>query len=174
MSGLLYTSQRFSCTPALRMLLCGKYIALSSLIESVVGFIVITKIMKIFQLAGLLDFRSVAASAAPFGAVAFVFLLFGRGEATSFLVLRREAPGVKITRAPFTSAWVTDFLSLAPLLDNERRKLPNSPNWTIRPARSSMSRMKLRLSNTAFTSALETVDRAPIMTHNVSMSVCPL
>lgn len=40
--------------------------------------------MKIFQLAGLLDFRSVAASAAPFGAAAFVFFLFGRGEGDQF------------------------------------------------------------------------------------------
>lgn len=101
MSGLLYTSQRFSCTPALRMLLCGKYIALSSLIESVVGFIVITKIMKIFQLAGLLDFRSVAASAAPFGAVAFVFLLFGRGEGDQLFGITQGGAGCEDHTCPF-------------------------------------------------------------------------
>ncbi len=174
MSGLLYTSQRFSCTPALRMLLCGKYIALSSLIESVVGFIVITKIMKIFQLARYSISGLSLPPPPPSEPLPSSSFFSVEEKATSFLVLRRDAPGVKITRAPFTSAWVNDFLSLAPLLDNERRKLPNSPNWTMRPARSSMSRTKLRLSNTAFTSALETVDRAPIMTHNVSMSVCPL
>lgn len=92
-------------------------------------------------------------------------------KATNFWVLRSDIPGVKIARAPLTSTWVNDFLSAVPLLESERRKLLNSPNYTIRPARSSMSRMKLRLSNTAFTSALETVERTPIIIHNVSMSV---
>lgn len=118
MSDWLYRNQRFSSMPALRILLCGKYIALSPLIDNVFGFIVITKIRKSPQSTNasdryfgfqpffsdakpncqLFNHRSVVFSFAAF----FVFtLLFCRSEGDQFLGIAQRYTGREDCTCPF-------------------------------------------------------------------------